>query len=110
MFQTSLDLMYGVISLSIIVFTFFLVWIMYYVAQILRQGYEVVQEIREKIAEFEEALDTIKDKVLSSAASISFVANEIGTVVDVVQSLKPKKRATRKRKTTTASKKKTAKK
>lgn len=98
MFETSLDLMYGVLSLCIVIFTGFLVWIMYYVAQILRQGNEVVTEIREKIQEIEEAVMEVKEKVVSSATSISYVANEIGGIVEIVQSLKKPKRKTTRRK------------
>ncbi|PIW36414.1 MAG: hypothetical protein COW24_05490 [Candidatus Kerfeldbacteria bacterium CG15_BIG_FIL_POST_REV_8_21_14_020_45_12] len=91
MFSTSVDLLYGVIALSVLVFTAFLVWIMYYIAQILRQGNEVIIEIREKIEEFTETLDEIKDKVLASANSISFVASQIGGVVDFIQERKDRK-------------------
>lgn len=85
MFETTIDIMYGIISVCIIVFTGFLAWVMYYVVQILKQGNEVITEIRIKIAEFEEALTSIKEKVISSASSISFVASEIGTIMELVK-------------------------
>ncbi len=97
MFTTSVDLLYGVIALCVLVFTAFLVWIMYYVAQILRQGNEVVMEIREKVEEFGNTLEEIKDRVLDSATSISFVASQIGGVVDFIQERQAKKKPTRKR-------------
>lgn len=90
MFDTSLDLMYAAIAISVLVFTGFLVWALYYFAQILRQGYEVVKDVRQKIAEFEELLGNIKDKVMTSATSISFIASEIKTIVDFVQRKKKK--------------------
>jgi predicted PurR-regulated permease PerM len=92
MFNTSVDVMYGALSLAIIVFTGFLVWMMYYAVQILKQGNEVIADIRSKIAEFESAIASIKEKVVSSATSISFIASQIGSVVDVIQ-----KRSTRKK-------------
>ena len=85
MYATSVDVMYGALSVAILVFTGFLAWMMYYVVQILKQGNEVIAEIREKIAEFEEAITSIKEKVISSATSISFIASQIGSVVDVVK-------------------------
>ena len=85
MFQTSVDLMYGVISICIIIFTIFLVWIMYYIIQILKQGNEVIAEIRQKILEFHDLLTTIREKVFTSAKSITFIASEIGTIVDAVK-------------------------
>jgi len=89
--------MYLVISMCIVIFTGFLVWIMFYVVQILKQGNEVLAEIREKIAEFEEALANIKDKVITSATSIKFIASEIGTVVDLVKSRKKSSSKSRKK-------------
>lgn len=88
MYQTSIDIMYGVISLAVLIFTGFMVWIMFYVAQILKQGNEVITEIRIKIAEFEEALTSIKEKVMTSATSISFIASEIGSIVELVKKRK----------------------
>lgn len=100
MFQTSVDLMYGVISLSILVFTGFLVWIMFYVMQILKQGNEVITDIRQKVAEFEEALANIKERVVASTTSISFIASEIKTVADIVKNLSGRKAIARKRSAT----------
>ncbi|MCW1930609.1 MAG: hypothetical protein KIH62_004855 [Candidatus Kerfeldbacteria bacterium] len=85
MFQTSVDLMYGALTIAIIVFTFFLVWIMYYIVQILKQGNEVITDIRTKIAEFERSINSIREKVVSSASSITFIAQEIGSVVEMVK-------------------------
>lgn len=98
MFDTSIDLMYGALSIAILVFTAFLCWMMYYAIQILKQGNEVIAEIRQKITEFENALAAIKEKVVSSATSISFIASEIGTVVDVVKGLKGTKKSTTRKK------------
>jgi predicted PurR-regulated permease PerM len=88
--------MYGALSLAILVFTGFLAWMMYYVVQILKQGNEVIAEIRQKIAEVEEAITSIKEKVVSSATSISFIASQIGSVVDIVKSRSSSKRSSRK--------------
>jgi len=85
MYNTSVDVMYGSLSIAIVIFTCFLAWMMYYVVQILKQGNEVIAEVRQKIAEIEEAIVSIKEKVVTSATSISFIASQIGSVVDVVK-------------------------
>lgn len=90
MFQTSLDLLYGAIALCVLIFTGFLVWVLFYIAQILRQGNEVVREIREKIAEFEESLASIREKVMNSATAITFISREIGNIVELVKARKTK--------------------
>lgn len=96
MFETSTDILYLVIAICVMVFTFFLVWSMYYVAQILRQGNQVIKEVREKIAMFEEMLMNIKSKVALSTTSIAFVAKEIGTLVDFIKDKKTKTRRKKK--------------
>lgn len=95
MFDTSVDLMYGALTLSILIFTGFLVWIMYYIVQILKQGNEVITDIRNKVAEFEQSINSIREKVMASASSITFIAQEIGTIVEFVKKRQVKK-ATRK--------------
>lgn len=97
MFETSSDILYGVIAICVLFFTAFLCWGLYYIVQILKQGNEVITDIREKIAEFEQVLDSIKSKVALSATSIAFVAKEIKTIVDFVKEKKEKK-STRKKK------------
>jgi predicted PurR-regulated permease PerM len=98
MFDTSTDVLYLVIAGCVVVFTLFLAWGMYYVVQILKQGNEVITEIREKIAMFEEMLTNIKSKVALSTTSIAFVAKEIGTLVEYIKDKKEPKKKTRKRK------------
>lgn len=88
MFETSQDLLYGVVSFSVLIFTGFLVWILFYVAQILRQGNEVISDIRRKIADFEASLNSIKEKVISSATSVTFMAKEIAGIVNFIKAHK----------------------
>ncbi len=88
MFNTSIDIFYLVLSICLVVFTGFFVWAIYYVVQILKQGNEVITDLRQKLAELEEAVTNIKDRVVTSANTISFIANEIGSVMDIVRSVK----------------------
>lgn len=88
MLNTSIDIFYLVLSICLVVFTGFFVWAIYYVVQILKQGNEVITDLRQKLAELEEAVTNIKDRVVTSANTISFIANEIGSVMDIVRSVK----------------------
>ncbi len=88
MFNTSIDIFYLVLSICLVFFTGFFVWAIFYVVQILKQGNEVIAELRVKLAELEEALLNIKDRVVTSANTISFIGKEIGTVMDIVKSFK----------------------
>ncbi len=88
MFNTSIDIFYLVLSICLVFFTGFFIWAIYYIVQILKQSNEVITEFREKMAELEEAMMNIKDRVVTSANTLSFIANEIGSVMDIVRSVK----------------------
>lgn len=96
MYATSVDVLYGVISICILLCTIFLVWGMYYIIQILKQANQVVSELRQKIAEFEEALNQIKDKVLTSANAVSIAASEVGNVIEFVRKISGSKSKSKK--------------
>ena len=82
------NILYLTVALCALVFTGFLVWIMYYLAQIMKQSNEIIIDVRAKLEELEEAIDNIKEKVTSSANSIASVASEVKHIVDFVQSRK----------------------
>lgn len=96
MVEVSQSTLFFSVSLCVLIFTGFLVWIMYYLAQIMKQSNEMITEIREKMAELEEAIMAIKDKVSSSANSIAFVASEMKNIVQFIQDRKAPKRTRRK--------------
>ncbi len=98
MVEVSQSTLFFSISLCVLVFTGYLVYIMYYLGQLTKQSNEMVTEFREKIAELEETIATIKNKLTTSAESVAFVAGEIKNVVDMVQDRKEKKKITRKKK------------
>lgn len=85
---TSIDIFYAALSICVVVFTGFLVWAIFYVVQILKQGNEIIAETREKVAEFEEALANIKERVITSANTVSFIGQEIGSIVEIVKSFR----------------------
>lgn len=71
MFDTSQDILYITVSLCIAVFTVFLVWIMYYVAQISRQSNEMITDFRQKMEELDETMTSLKEKVNDSIDSLA---------------------------------------
>lgn len=93
---TSLDFLYLVIAFCILIFTGFLIWIMYYLAMILRQGNEMITDFRKKLEEIEEAIMNIKEKVVSSANSVSFLVKELGNLSKLIKNLKSSKKKTTK--------------
>lgn len=81
MIETSKDILYLVIAFSVLLVTIFLIWIMYYLAMILKQGKEMVNSVRKKIDAIDEILHTIKEKVTSSAAILTALARGITDLI-----------------------------
>lgn len=82
MLETSRDLLFIVISFCVLVFTGFLVWVLYYLAMILKQTNEVVADVRRKLEAIDEILYAIKEKITLSAATISAVARGVTEILN----------------------------
>ncbi|MDP3970770.1 MAG: hypothetical protein Q8P90_03645 [bacterium] len=96
MLETSQDVLYITVSMSIAVFTFFLVWIMYYAAQISRQSNEMITDFREKMEELDETLNVIKEKVTTSVDSLSAVSEQVSYILELVNNFGQRKATKRK--------------
>jgi len=57
MFDTSKDILYLIIGISVGLFTFFVCWIMFYAAMIFRDFYKISKDIKMKFERFETALE-----------------------------------------------------
>ena len=91
MFGTTQDILFIVLGFCVLVLTGFLAWVLYYLANILRQTNEMIAEFRVKMEELSESLDNLKEKVMASAASISFVAKEVGNIMTFIKGMKGSK-------------------
>lgn len=85
---TSLDFLYFIIAFCLLILTGFLIWIMYYIAMILRQGNEIVTEFRQKVEEIENSIHAIHEKVFNSANAVSFLVKEFGQISNLVREFK----------------------
>lgn len=111
MFETSQDLLYVVLSLSLIWFTVFLCWLLYQAARALRNINTIVETLTEKLELITDAVEFIRKKVdnmsghmgaVSSVASSLIEKFVLGKVSDKLE----ERVAKRKRKTTRKTKKK----
>lgn len=82
MLETSKDLLFIVISFCVLIFTGFLAWCMYYLAMILKQSNEVVADVRRKLETIDTILNTIREKVALSAATLSAVAKMVTQILN----------------------------
>ncbi|MBU0596952.1 hypothetical protein KJ641_03320 [Patescibacteria group bacterium] len=76
MFDTSQDILYLVLSLSILWFTVFLCWLLYQAARVLKNANEIIENITQK-------LELIADAVEFMRAKMDKVTNHMGIVSKV---------------------------
>lgn len=93
MIETSKDVLYLTIALAVLIVTVFLVWIMYYLAMILKQSKEIVSEVRKKVEAFGEILNNIKEKVATSATVLTALGKGVADLIGLFKEKKESKRA-----------------
>lgn len=90
MFETSKDLLNIVIAVSVLLFTVFLVWIMYYLAQMLKQANQTFTDARELMKKIGDTVDIIREKIASTIATLSTLSIGIKEIMSFVQKRKEK--------------------
>ncbi|MFA6271693.1 MAG: hypothetical protein WC693_01110 [Patescibacteria group bacterium] len=83
MFDTSKDILFLVIALCVFVVTVFSVWILYYIAQILKSSKEMVVEIKNKVEEFGNVLNLLKDKITHSTTMLTTVVKGVTDLLNM---------------------------
>ncbi|MBI2990458.1 MAG: hypothetical protein HYY51_04740 [Candidatus Magasanikbacteria bacterium] len=81
-FSTSQDLLYIVLSLSILWFTVFLCWLLYQAARVLRNANTIIENVTQKLELIADAMEFIKGKVDSLSGKMGFVGKMMSTLVD----------------------------
>lgn len=98
MLNTSQDVLYLTVAICVAFFTVFLIWIMYYIAQITKQSNEMVTDFRNKMEELDQTAKDIKDKVSNSMESLTSISDQIKTIFGFIKTLRDSrlKRSTKK--------------
>lgn len=81
----SRDLLNIIIALSVLLFTVFLCWAIYYLAQILRQFFQVIKEMRDRLNKFDELMKNMKEKIEHSASYLFLIGEGIKKLLKVVR-------------------------
>lgn len=92
MLDSTRDILFLVLSICVLLLSGFLTWVLYYLGNILKQSNEIITEFRIKMDELSETLDDVKEKVIASASSITFVAKEVGSIMNFIQGFKQAKK------------------
>lgn len=75
MFETSLDILYITLAVSVALLTIFLIWGVYYVVRMLKNAVYVVEKFTVVMKKADEVLDLAKEKLHSTGTYVAAAAN-----------------------------------
>ncbi len=88
MIETSKDILYIVISVSIVFLTFFTVWGMYYIVMMLRETKEMITDVRSRIELVEKVLIAFKERLEHTSSHMKLL---VETAINVAEYFKDRK-------------------
>lgn len=91
MIETTQDILYLMLAISVGVFTIFLVWMLGEVAMMLRNMNRFIRELHCTIGKIEDALSGIRKKVEHSASHLSLLAEGAKQLIRMFVESKTKK-------------------
>jgi uncharacterized protein YoxC len=111
MLDTSQDLLYIVLSLSVLWFTIFLCWLLYQAARVLKNANNIIENLTEKLELIVDAVDFIKEKIENLSSTMGIMNGVVGGLAEkfifgkvaksVEDKMCPKKKTSRRKKRTT---------
>ena len=106
--QSSGDVLNIIIGISILALTFFVCWVLYYVARSFYNLFKITKEARDGVVKAREVLELLKKRLSSTLALVHFVEEISHKALDMVQSYTKKDSSGKKttQKKTAANKKK----
>lgn len=91
------DLLYLVISISVLGLAFFTCWAVFYLAMILRQSFQVIKEMRDRLHKVDEIIDSVKEKIEHSASYLFLIGEGVKKLVEIMKGRTEKKKRTSRR-------------
>ncbi|MFA6533844.1 MAG: hypothetical protein WCT37_01585 [Patescibacteria group bacterium] len=77
MLETSKDLLFVVASFCILWLTAFLCWLIYYLAMLLKQTYDLTKTFQSKVEKVEALIDFARNKIDHSTSHLALVAEGV---------------------------------
>ncbi len=90
--NNSQDLLYIVISISILGLAIFTCWAIFYLAMILKQSSQIIKEMRDRLHKVDTIIDSLKEKIEHSASYLFLIGEGIKKLVEVMRGLTEKKK------------------
>jgi hypothetical protein len=92
----SKDLLYIVISISVLMFTIFSCWALYYLARILQQMFRAIKETRDRLVRLDELFKALKEKIEHSASYLPLIVEGVKKLVEIMRDRAEKKKKVKK--------------
>lgn len=89
----SKDLLYVIISLSVLLLTVFSCWAIYYLARILQQSFQIIKEMRDRLHKVDEIMSSLKEKIDHSASYLMLIGEGVKKLVEIMRDRGKKKRS-----------------
>lgn len=93
MFETSKDIFWVVLAFCIAWFTLGLFWVLYYIAQILKNVNQAMTSVRTKLELLENLLKTLKEKIEKSSSHLALLAEGVAQAVGIIKDRIEKKKS-----------------
>lgn len=88
--DSSKDILYLVLAFSILWFTAFVCWALYYLISILRDAAKLIEDVREKLDAIDNAIQGVRDKLTKGASSLSTMATGAKLLMEIMGTQKAK--------------------
>jgi hypothetical protein len=82
MLETSQDLLYIMLSISVLWFTIFLCWLLYQAARILKNANDVVENVNKKVELISDAVEFMRHKVDKVSGHMNIVTRIASTLLE----------------------------
>jgi CHASE3 domain sensor protein len=82
--SSSQDIFFLVLAFCILGLTIFLAWMMYYAISAVKQVYEMISQLKQKLNAIDELVTLIKEKFNSSASYLSFIVSGVGKLITLL--------------------------
>lgn len=96
--QTTKDIMFLVIAFCVLLFTLFIVWLLYYFIAIIGDVRKLTKSVEEKVEKVGKIIDTVKEKLDSSATQFMIFTQAVKEIVKLVMEKRASKKEAKKKK------------
>lgn len=93
MLENSGDILNISIAVAVLALAFVTAWAIYYFAMLLRQGFKIVKEMRDRLHAIDELIQSLKEKIEHSTSYLYLMAEGVKKLTEIAKNYTEKKEA-----------------